>query len=68
MSLSNKLRRFLKFFQDSSLKGQSADSLGSLEEDAVEKLMIRLNLILMEEGWGKPSHVRNYIGNNSEPW
>ncbi|KAK7840491.1 hypothetical protein CFP56_016648 [Quercus suber] len=63
--------QYLKLYQDtkdSSLKGQSADSLSSLEEDAVEKLMIRLNLILMEEGWSKPSHVRNYIGNNSEPW
>ncbi|KAL0007158.1 hypothetical protein SO802_008660 [Lithocarpus litseifolius] len=63
--------QYLKLYQDtkdSSLKSQSADSLSSLEEDAVEKLMIRLNLILMEEGWSKPSHVRNYIGNNSEPW
>ncbi|XP_077218433.1 uncharacterized protein LOC143852742 [Tasmannia lanceolata] len=39
-----------------------------LEEDAVEKLIVRLNLILMEEGWSRPSPRRNYWGNYSEPW
>lgn len=63
--------QYLKLYQDtkgSSLKSKLSDSLSSLEEDAVEKLIIRLNLILMEEGWSRPSYVRNYIGNNSEPW
>jgi len=54
--------------QGSSLQKQASNKLSSLEEDAVEKLMIRLNLISMEEGWSKPSHVRNFLGNNSEPW
>ncbi|KAJ6713262.1 hypothetical protein OIU79_009289 [Salix purpurea] len=49
-------------------KSRHPNKLSSLEEDAVEKLMIRLDLISMEEGWIKPSHVRNFLGNNSEPW
>ncbi|KAF9688780.1 hypothetical protein SADUNF_Sadunf01G0023700 [Salix dunnii] len=62
--------QYLKLYQEkgSSLQKQASNKLSSLEEDAVEKLMIRLNLISMEEGWIKPSHVRNFLGNNSEPW
>ncbi|KAG6787733.1 hypothetical protein POTOM_003777 [Populus tomentosa] len=62
--------QYLKLYQEkgSSLQKQASNKLSSLEEDAVEKLMIRLNLISMEEGWSKPSHVRNFLGNNSEPW
>ncbi|KAG2671880.1 hypothetical protein I3843_13G012300 [Carya illinoinensis] len=63
--------QYLKLYQDakdSSPIKQSPDSLSSLEDDAVEKLMIRLNLILMEEGWSRPPYIRNYLGNNSEPW
>ncbi|KAE8038400.1 hypothetical protein FH972_010918 [Carpinus fangiana] len=63
--------QYLKLYQeakDSSLQKQLSDSLSILEEDAVEKLMIRLNLISMEEGWSKTSYFRNYLGNNSEPW
>ncbi|KAG6791104.1 hypothetical protein POTOM_000215 [Populus tomentosa] len=55
--------QYLKLYQE-----KASNKLSSLEEDAVEKLMIRLNLISMEEGWSKPSHVRNFLGNNSEPW
>ncbi|XP_059434861.1 uncharacterized protein LOC132176030 isoform X3 [Corylus avellana] len=61
-------RILFKQLQDSSLQKQLSDSLSTLEEDAVEKLMIRLNLISMEEGWSKSSYFRNYLGNNSEPW
>lgn len=61
-------RILFKQLQDSSLQKQLSDSLSILEEDAVEKLMIRLNLISMEEGWSKSSYLRNYLGNNSEPW
>uniref|UniRef100_A0A2N9FWA0 Reverse transcriptase domain-containing protein n=1 Tax=Fagus sylvatica TaxID=28930 RepID=A0A2N9FWA0_FAGSY len=53
--------QYLKLYQDtkgSSLKSKLSDSLSSLEEDAVEKLIIRLNLILMEEGWSRPSYVK----------
>ncbi|XP_011000567.1 PREDICTED: uncharacterized protein LOC105108101 isoform X2 [Populus euphratica] len=62
--------QYLKLYQEkgSPLQKQASNKLSSLEEDAVEKLMIRLNLISMEEGWSKPSHVRNFLGNNSEPW
>ncbi|KAK3228802.1 hypothetical protein Dsin_000683 [Dipteronia sinensis] len=54
--------------QASSKQEQSSNSVSSLEDEAVEKLMVRLNLILKEEGWSRPSYVRNYLGNNSEPW
>ncbi|XP_061353710.1 uncharacterized protein LOC133298436 [Gastrolobium bilobum] len=46
----------------------SSNTLSSLEEDAVDNLMMRLNLILMEQGWSRPSYARNHLGNNSEPW
>ncbi|PQQ10991.1 uncharacterized protein Pyn_08078 [Prunus yedoensis var. nudiflora] len=62
---------YLKLYQDTKsrpLRRQPSDSLAILEEDAVEKLMIRLNLILMEDGWSRPSYARNFLGNNSEPW
>lgn len=63
---------FLNLYQDtknsSIRKRASSSSCTRLEEDAVEKLMIRLNLILMEQGWSKPSHVKSFLGNTSEPW
>lgn len=40
----------------------------NIEEDAVEKLVVRLNLILMEVGWSKQPEHRNILFNNSEPW
>ncbi|KAB5565043.1 hypothetical protein DKX38_005097 [Salix brachista] len=49
-------------------KSKHPINLSSLDEDAVEKLIRRLGLISMEEGWSKPLHVRNFHGNNSEPW
>ncbi|KAL7259212.1 hypothetical protein ACSBR1_005164 [Camellia fascicularis] len=58
--------QFFRHYQDA--KKQSSDSFSDLEEDAVEKLMIRLNLILMEEGWSRPSYGRTFLSNNSEPW
>ncbi|KAL6989751.1 hypothetical protein U1Q18_015502 [Sarracenia purpurea var. burkii] len=57
---------FLRYYQDA--KKQASDSLSDLEEDAVEKLMIRLNLISMEEGGSRPSYGRSFLSNNSEPW
>ncbi|KAF4393386.1 hypothetical protein F8388_023190 [Cannabis sativa] len=62
---------YLKLYQESkvpSTQKESPDPVSSLEEDAVNKLMVRLNLISMEEGWSKPSFARNFLGNNSEPW
>ncbi|XP_057976444.1 uncharacterized protein LOC131163752 [Malania oleifera] len=63
--------QFLKLYQDTkdpSVQKQASNSISSLEEDAVEKLMIRLNLILMEEGWSRSSYVTSFFTNNSEPW
>ncbi|XP_021297254.1 uncharacterized protein LOC110426362 [Herrania umbratica] len=63
--------KYLKLYQDtksSSSENQPANSVSSLEEDAVQKLIVRLKLIAMEEGWTRPSYVRNFLGNNSEPW
>ncbi|KAL4367984.1 hypothetical protein GQ457_05G033340 [Hibiscus cannabinus] len=58
--------KYLKLYQDA--KRLSTDSISILEEEAVEKLLARLNLIAMEEGWSQPFYVRNFLGNNSEPW
>ncbi|XP_061981475.1 uncharacterized protein LOC133701545 isoform X4 [Populus nigra] len=61
---------YLKLYQDrkgSSLQKQASNELSSLEDEAGEKLMMRLNLISMEEGWSKPSHSGTFLRNNSEP-
>lgn len=47
---------------------QQSDSDGIVEEDAVEKLIIRLELILMESGWSRLPENKNILFNNSEPW
>lgn len=64
--------QYLKLYQD-SMKHATEEELPAspptdLEEDAVEKLAIRLNLILMESGWTGSSPGRNLWGNSSEPW
>ncbi|XP_073128047.1 uncharacterized protein [Henckelia pumila] len=64
--------QYLKLYQDKKgssafeLKSQLANSLE--EDDAVEKLIIRLKLILMEEGWSSQSDNRSVLFNNTEPW
>ncbi|KAH9658213.1 transglut core2 domain-containing protein [Citrus sinensis] len=58
--------QYLKFYQD-SMKHPS-NSVSSLENDAMEKLVILLSLILMEQGWSRSTYVRNFLGNNFEPW
>ncbi|TYG90909.1 hypothetical protein ES288_A12G220600v1 [Gossypium darwinii] len=63
--------KFLKLYQDmksSSTQNPSTDPVSNPEEGAVKKLIVRLNLIAMEEGWTRPWYVRNYLGNKSEPW
>lgn len=63
--------QYLELYQDtekSSMLKKSPDSLSELEEDAVEKLMIRLKLILMEGGWSRPSSVGSFLYKNTEPW
>ncbi|XP_057524975.1 uncharacterized protein LOC130804526 [Amaranthus tricolor] len=55
---------YLKLYNDVK---QTADSPhNAAENDAVDKLIVRLNLILMEEGWKRPS--RSFLRHNSEPW
>ncbi|KAI4323550.1 hypothetical protein L6164_023147 [Bauhinia variegata] len=64
-------QQYLKMYQDlksSSTQMESSNSPSSLEDDAVEKLTKRLNLIMMEQGWSRPSCDRNFLSNNSEPW
>ncbi|KAK3038961.1 hypothetical protein RJ639_027446 [Escallonia herrerae] len=63
--------QYLKIYQDaakSSLQEQPSSSFRDLKKNAVEKLMTRLNLIMMEEGWTRPSNVGNFLHNNSDPW
>ncbi|GLT75125.1 hypothetical protein SLA2020_468740 [Shorea laevis] len=62
--------QYLKLYQESksSLQNQSLNSVSSLEEVVAQKLMVRLNLIAMEDGWSEPSHSSNFLGTNSEPW
>eukprot|EP01018_Ginkgo_biloba_P037672 Gb_33752 [translate_table: standard] len=38
------------------------------ENAAVEKLMARLNLILMEEGWNRSAMTKHQLGSSSDPW
>ncbi|KAF9596855.1 hypothetical protein IFM89_013903 [Coptis chinensis] len=53
----------------SSLKRKrSSSKLKRLEDDAVEELKTRLNLILMEDSQTRPSNFRNSLENHSEPW
>ncbi|XP_043722131.1 uncharacterized protein LOC122669437 isoform X2 [Telopea speciosissima] len=54
--------------RDSSIQEKSSTTVSNMEKDAVEKLMVRLNLISMEEGWSRPPSVRSIFSNNSEPW
>ncbi|KMT17110.1 hypothetical protein BVRB_2g041640 [Beta vulgaris subsp. vulgaris] len=56
--------QYLIFYNEAK---QTSDSLDNpAEDDAVEKLIVRLNLILMEEDWKRPSG--SFLRNNSEPW
>ncbi|KAB2078867.1 hypothetical protein ES319_A06G192700v1 [Gossypium barbadense] len=64
--------KYLRLYQDakspSSSQSRSTNSVSILEEEAVQKLFVRLNLIAMEEDWCQPIYGRNFLGNNSEPW
>ncbi|KAL2337186.1 hypothetical protein Fmac_011632 [Flemingia macrophylla] len=62
------LKKYRELKNSSAQDTLSSNSLSCLEEDAVDNLMMRLNLILMEHGWTRPSYARNFFGNNSEPW
>ena len=53
---------------DSAQKISPPSSTDELEEDAVEKLMARVNLILGEEGWSERASRKSYWGRNQEPW
>ncbi|XP_027340964.1 uncharacterized protein LOC113854257 isoform X1 [Abrus precatorius] len=62
------LKKYHELKNSSTQVMSSLNSLSSLEDDAVDNLMTRLNLILMEQGWSQPTYARNFLGNNSEPW
>ncbi|XP_051147274.1 uncharacterized protein LOC127262573 isoform X3 [Andrographis paniculata] len=67
--------QYLKLYQQQAGLGSSDELEG--EEDgaaaaaaAVEELIIRLKLIMMEEGWSRrgPQDSKSILFNNSEPW
>ncbi|KAI7725253.1 hypothetical protein M8C21_014649 [Ambrosia artemisiifolia] len=60
--------QYLKLYQDTEKVKQSPDLLTKMEEEAVEKLIIRLNLILMEDNWTRPSSIASSLYNNTDPW
>ncbi|XP_071706548.1 uncharacterized protein [Rutidosis leptorrhynchoides] len=67
----NESLQYLKLYQDiekSVPLTQSSYSVTKLEEDAVEKLIIRLNLISMEDDWTRPSSIASSLYNNTDPW
>ncbi|KAH7667023.1 hypothetical protein IHE45_12G032400 [Dioscorea alata] len=64
---------YLKLYKTSKLQGIQIKGLWSspdedIEEDAVEKLITRVILILGEEGYSKQAVRGNYWRDNSEPW
>ncbi|KAM3282571.1 putative protein isoform X1 [Capsicum chacoense] len=63
---------YFTLYQDEKNCVMQKESFGLIdnveEEEAMEKLMIRLNLILMEEGWSLPPDNKRFLRNNSEPW
>ncbi|XP_051147273.1 uncharacterized protein LOC127262573 isoform X2 [Andrographis paniculata] len=66
--------QYLKLYQQAGLG--SSDELEGEEDGAaaaaaaVEELIIRLKLIMMEEGWSRrgPQDSKSILFNNSEPW
>lgn len=66
------LQYLTKYQEHKNLSTQlltSSDSESDMEEDAaVDKLITRLNLIQLEQGWSQPSVTRKFLGNNSDPW
>ncbi|KAL8227814.1 hypothetical protein R6Q57_015398 [Mikania cordata] len=60
--------QYLKLYQDTEKVKQSPDLFTKMEEEAVEKLIIRLNLILMEDDWTRPSSIASSLYNNTDPW
>nr|GLL40981.1 uncharacterized protein LOC109180270 isoform X2 [Ipomoea trifida] len=57
--------QYLSLYQDT--KNEVIDPSDE-EDEAVQKLMFRVNLILMEEGWSRPADNGSLLRNNSEPW
>ncbi|XVF82319.1 hypothetical protein PTKIN_Ptkin16aG0037000 [Pterospermum kingtungense] len=63
--LYEQAQQYLKLYQEtksSSSQSRSTNPVSILEADAVEKLIVRLNLIAMEEGWTRPFSVKNFLG------
>ncbi|XP_065868837.1 uncharacterized protein [Euphorbia lathyris] len=57
--------QYLKLYKEReqtfSLQRQASNKNCHREEEAVEKLMTRLTLISMEDGWTKPSYSSNFL-------
>lgn len=49
-------------------ENQQTNPINKLEDDAVKILKARINLILAEDGWNKPSLSTSYWSTNYEPW
>ncbi|KAK9051350.1 hypothetical protein SSX86_027977 [Deinandra increscens subsp. villosa] len=58
--------QYLNLYRDTEKVKQLPDLLTKMEEEAVEKLIIRLNLILMEDDWTRPS-IASSLYNNTDP-
>ncbi|XP_023530796.1 uncharacterized protein LOC111793214 [Cucurbita pepo subsp. pepo] len=58
---------YLKLYQETKSSSSPTDTSSSEEEEAVENLMKRLALIMIEDGWSTPSYARKFIGKNAEP-
>ncbi|XP_008465893.1 uncharacterized protein LOC103503468 isoform X2 [Cucumis melo] len=59
---------YLKLYQETKGSSSLTSKLSSQEEEAVDNLMKRLALIMMEDGWSRPSFSRKFIDKDSEPW
>ncbi|XP_022993790.1 uncharacterized protein LOC111489694 isoform X1 [Cucurbita maxima] len=54
---------YLKLYQETKNSSSPTDTLSCQEEEAVDHLMKRLALIMMEDGWSRPTFARKFIGN-----
>ncbi|KAJ4730937.1 transglutaminase family protein [Rhynchospora pubera] len=60
--------KHLTLFEASQEREDKTNPINKLEDDAVNILKARVNLIMAEEGWNKPSATTSYWSSNYEPW
>jgi hypothetical protein len=60
--------KYLSLFEASQERENLTNPTNKLEDDAVRILKARVNLILAEDGWNKPSTTTSYWSSNYEPW